>query len=183
MGKQARQVRHKTYSDRRDWTVRLLSGIKCPVVVEVGVHKADYGCLVLDIVPDMIWYGVDPYMPYGIRGQKNPSYEGWDALHQKVLGKMSRFGERFVLVRKTSDEAVNFIPNDVDFVFIDGNHDYDYVQRDLRSYEAKIKKGGIMSGHDYNTGPGVAIAEYVEEHGRNIIHEDFDPCGVWWWRV
>jgi len=183
MSRLSKKKRHQTYSDRRDWTARLLSGIKRPIVVEVGVHKADYSSLTLDIVPDMIWYGVDPYMPYGRWGRKNPNWGGWNALHQKIIAKMARFGERFILVRKTSDEGVNFIPDNVDFVFIDGNHDYDYVQRDLVAYESKVKKGGIMAAHDFATGPGVAIAEYVKEHNRNIIHEDFDPCGVCWWRV
>lgn len=175
--------RAKTYVDRADWTVQLLSGIKRPVVVEVGVHKADYGYLTLDIVPDMIWYGVDPYTLYG-RRRKIYHQNIWDGLCLKVTAKMSRrFGERFILVRKRSDEAIPYLPAKVDFVFIDGNHDYDYVIKDLRMYEPLVKKGGIMAAHDFNTGPGVAIAEHVKKYNRNIVHEDFDPCGVCWWRM
>lgn len=175
--------RCKVYLDRRDWTVRLLSGIKNPVLIEVGVHKADYGCLVLDVIPDLTWYGIDPYTMYG-RRLKLRYQRLWDVLFLKITKKVSRFGGRFILVRKTSDEAVNSIPdNSVDFVFIDGNHDYDYVLRDLKGYEKKVKKGGIMAAHDYKSGPGKAIAEHIRLYNRDVIYEDFDPiCGLCWWR-
>tara|TARA_R110000744_G_scaffold106005_2_gene202167 strand:+ start:494 stop:1141 length:648 start_codon:yes stop_codon:yes gene_type:complete len=37
-----------------------------------------------------------------------------------------------------------------DAVFIDGNHSYEYVKKDLGNYSKKVKKGGIIAMHDAN---------------------------------
>lgn len=47
------------------------------------------------------------------------------------------------------------IHGDVDFVFIDGGHDYATVSRDIETYLPFVKKGGIISGHDCIPGSDV----------------------------
>lgn len=42
-----------------------------------------------------------------------------------------------------------FKPNSLDFVFIDGDHRFRYIAEDLYEWFSKVKKGGIVSGHDY----------------------------------
>lgn len=37
-----------------------------------------------------------------------------------------------------------------DAVFIDGNHSYEYVKKDLENYMPKVKDGGIVAMHDVN---------------------------------
>jgi hypothetical protein len=37
----------------------------------------------------------------------------------------------------------------LDFVFIDAEHKYEYVIKDIESWLPKVKPGGIISGHDY----------------------------------
>lgn len=37
-----------------------------------------------------------------------------------------------------------------DFVYIDGNHERNNVERDLQQYITKVKKGGYIGGHDYH---------------------------------
>jgi len=54
------------------------------------------------------------------------------------------------LVRKTSLEASDdFEKRSLDFVYIDGNHAFGYIAMDLAVWVDKIKKGGIIAGHDY----------------------------------
>jgi hypothetical protein len=54
------------------------------------------------------------------------------------------------IVRKTSMEAVkDFADNSLDFVYIDGSHDFRYVAEDIEEWTKKVKVGGIVSGHDY----------------------------------
>lgn len=38
----------------------------------------------------------------------------------------------------------------LDFVFIDAGHDYDSVSKDLQSWTPKVRKGGVICGHDIN---------------------------------
>lgn len=47
-------------------------------------------------------------------------------------------------------EAVkDFTDNSLDFVYIDGNHQLQYVIEDITQWSKKLKVGGIISGHDY----------------------------------
>ncbi len=38
----------------------------------------------------------------------------------------------------------------IDFCFIDGSHEYEDVKKDILAYLPKVKKGGILAGHDYD---------------------------------
>ena len=38
-----------------------------------------------------------------------------------------------------------------DWIYIDGNHTYEYVKQDLEGYRPKVKPGGYMAGDDYGT--------------------------------
>lgn len=63
----------------------------------------------------------------------------------KIFDMESTFAARF------------FIDEMFDFVFIDAGHDYESVKNDLESWYPKVKKGGIIAGHDIHA-PGVAKA-------------------------
>jgi predicted O-methyltransferase YrrM len=56
------------------------------------------------------------------------------------------------------EASKNFEDNSVDFVFIDADHEYESVVKDIDSWLPKVKKGGIISGHDYITWKGVKLA-------------------------
>ncbi len=64
------------------------------------------------------------------------------------------------------DRAKDFEDGSIDFLFIDANHTYEYVIRDLQAFLPKMKKGGVISGHDHNDQhPGVirACREFFPE--------------------
>lgn len=57
----------------------------------------------------------------------------------------------------------------LDFVFIDGNHSYDYVMADIKAWFPKLKWGGIIGGDDYEAAwPGVMKA----------VNEVFGPDSI-----
>jgi len=60
-----------------------------------------------------------------------------------------------VIVGKSDESSKFFEDNSVDVIFIDAGHSYDSVIQDIKSWLPKIKDGGIMSGHDYNSWSGV----------------------------
>ena len=51
-----------------------------------------------------------------------------------------------------SKDAINDIEETLDFVYIDGNHDYEFVKNDIEIYYAHLKKGGVIGGHDFYNG-------------------------------
>jgi len=75
-------------------------------------------------------------------------------------------------------EAIkDFNPRSLDFVYIDANHEYDFVKEDIVAWSKIVKVGGIVSGHDYghfkhkdrNLGSKRAIDEYVKEHNKKLF--------------
>jgi SAM-dependent methyltransferase len=44
-----------------------------------------------------------------------------------------------------------FADKTLDFVFIDADHTVDAVQSDIAAWRPKIKSGGTLAGHDWNT--------------------------------
>lgn len=60
--------------------------------------------------------------------------------------------------KKTSMEAVNdFPPRSLDFVYIDADHRFPFVAEDIYYWYWRVKRGGIIAGHDYSdTRPGEA---------------------------
>jgi len=62
--------------------------------------------------------------------------------------------------------AEKFEDDSVDFIFIDADHSYESVKKDIKAWWPKIKKGGVMSGHDYFSFSGVRQA--VDETFPNV---------------
>lgn len=63
-------------------------------------------------------------------------------------------------LRMTSEQAAKcFEDESLDFVFLDADHGYPSVKKDIECWYPKVKIGGVISGHDYDkTWPGVIDA-------------------------
>ena len=69
-----------------------------------------------------------------------------------------------------SIEAIKHIPEKLDFVYIDANHRYEFVKKEIEAYWKIIKEGGILGGHDVTN---VGLTE-----SPNAIGKGANPCGV-----
>ncbi len=77
------------------------------------------------------------------------------------------------LIRKSSMEAVKeFAPQSLDFVYIDGDHRYQQVLKDLTAWSKIVRPDGIVSGHDYLTFKhpeiGVPVKRAIDRYIRNL---------------
>jgi hypothetical protein len=78
------------------------------------------------------------------------------------------FNNQFNILKMDSISAsLHFSDNFFDVIFIDADHEYDGVKKDLIHWYPKLKTGGILCGHDYHKNhPGVQKA-IVETFGIN----------------
>lgn len=80
---------------------------------------------------------------------------------------MKKHKGKYKLLRGLSSEVVESVKdNSLDFVYLDGNHSYEGVRLDLAIWMPKLKKGGVMAGHDYlNEAYGVnqAVGEFCKD--------------------
>lgn len=78
----------------------------------------------------------------------------------------------------SAESAAKFEDQSVDFLFIDGGHEYEAVKRDIQAWLPKMKPGGFMAGDDYSPEhwPGVveAVTELLPDHG---------VAGWWYYQI
>ncbi|MDP2924182.1 MAG: class I SAM-dependent methyltransferase [Candidatus Omnitrophota bacterium] len=65
--------------------------------------------------------------------------------------------ENIILINKTSAEAAKEAKVIFRFIFIDGNHEYEYVRNDISNWGRHLASGGIIALHNRRY-PGVAKA-------------------------
>lgn len=114
------------------------------VGVEIGVYGGQSSQLFLENCAFM--HFIDPCFEY----PENPD-KGWFCIESHFRQKMEPFNGRFKFIKGMSADVADQVP-EVDFVFIDGNHSYAYVVKDIALYWPKVKSGGFLCGHDYSGG-------------------------------
>lgn len=148
-----------------------------PVVAEIGVAE---GLFSRDILRD--WkvsklYSVDNWGKInGQTGDGGFENDWHNKNFQNVQALLTEFGDRSVILRGISWEMAAQVPdNSLDLVYIDCCHTYECVKKDLQAWAPKVKKGGIIAGHDINNkmyGVRQAVDEFtggkwklIPEHG------------------
>ena len=114
----------------------------CRVGVEIGVNEGEYGIKLCKA--GLKAYGIDPYIAY--KEYKEP--EAYVSNYEQALKNLK--GYDYTIIKKFSMDALADFKNEsLDFVYIDGNHSLPYIAEDIFGWQYKLRKGGIMSGHDY----------------------------------
>jgi len=95
------------------------------------------------------------------------------------LSKCKRFDDlRIKFYEFDSFTASNFIDNNsLDFCYIDSDHSYKHVVKEIPLYLDKVKLGGFFGGHDWNH---KGVAKAVLEH---FSIDELYLGGVDWWIV
>ena len=116
--------------------------------IEIGSQFGDSAMAFYQSKVFKIFYCIDPY----IQGfdPDDISTSNSLPLAEKEFDRKFQNNEVIKKIKQKSDDAINLFENEsIDFIYIDGNHRYEYVKKDIENYFPKIKHGGIISGHDY----------------------------------
>lgn len=117
--------------------------------VEIGVYKGAFTKLFCEA--GLKIYGVDSWKPYSdFDIVENNRVNRQNFLYSHAQRTLAQYGKNVILIKKLSMEAIkDFKDESLDFVYIDGNHCLKYVIEDICEWSKKVRKGGIVSGHDY----------------------------------
>jgi len=158
---------------------------------EIGVFEGDTSHRLMEALPGVKHLiCVDPFEHYPEQTVTlNPKKAKFhDADYNQVMGTFTRNMEphksRYTLMRDYSTNAARLVEDhSLDFVFIDGNHAYEYIVADIKAWLPKIKLGGLLSGHDYKV-KGHNRSFGVTRAVNEIFKEDFEfKRFVWWHNV
>lgn len=105
------------------------------------------------------------------------------------LDKEGRTRKPYVLMRMLAEEAHKIIAEGcLDIVYIDCQHAYLNVKDDIKNWKPKIRKGGILAGHDYNpwgvpNASGVAKAVDEAFPSVNLVVDVPSHNCNWWLKI
>ena len=157
--------------------------------VEIGVYKAFHAESLLKRLDLRRLFLVDPYDLYSTYEEGHRHY-GVDQdplllAKKEAQQRLAPYADKIEWVYKLSVAAADVIPNELDSVYIDGNHAEDFVRQDIASYYSKIRPGGVIGGHDFYNGfcrehDGVinAVMEFATQNKLSLQVELPD-----WWIV
>jgi hypothetical protein len=149
------------------------------VGAEIGVHAGDFSEQILRIVKPTKLELIDPWIYEPSERYKDAWYGG------KAQGGQEEMDRRYKAVRTrfrqeiragqisvhrgySSEVCKKFADGYFDWIYIDGNHLYEFVKGDLEGYYSKVKRSGYITGDDYKiggwweSGVKVAVDEFVE---------------------
>lgn len=143
---------------------------KFTTYAEVGVEMAKTTSYLLKHCPTLTTvYAIDNY----------PIYELCSAKMQKCRQRIAQKrlnDHRVRFIKETSETSSNLVPNNLDIVFIDANHRYEFVKQDIELWYPKLREGGILIGHDYSL-RNFGVVKAVHERFRYIYTSD---DRIWW---
>ncbi len=164
---------------------KLFKELNFTVGAEVGVERGRFSKIICQVNPQLKLYVIDCWQTY--KGYRDHvSQERLDEFYLETKTRLTPFNCH--IIRDWSIEAVKrFADESLDFVFIDASHDYEHVKEDIREWSKKVKRGGIVAGHDYidkmhgiTYGVKRAVNEWIKENSISpLFVYKKDSCPTW----
>lgn len=126
------------------------------VGAEIGVAGGEHALSLLETLSIKKLYLIDPYDIYETYTEGKQHYgadgSGLNKFKASAEKLLSKFSDRIVWVREMSSDAAYSITEELDFVYVDGNHAEDFVRQDINNFFPKLSSRGVIGGHDFYNG-------------------------------
>ena len=138
--------------------------------IEIGCYTAVNSKDILNVLNVKELVIIDPYEKYS----DFPDYNENLLTNANDIAKkrLSKFSDKVSWVKEYSSDAIPFLNGQFDFIYIDGNHEYEFVYQDMINYFNILAPGGIMGGHDISdSGVHKAFVKFLN-------HNDVTDFGI-----
>ena len=149
------------------------------VGAEVGVCDGYYSEVLCKNIPGLKLYAIDSWDLYEEYRDFRREESQYLKIYNDACEKLKPYNCEIIKAR-SMDAVKKFEDESLDFVYIDANHAYEFVKEDIREWTKKVRKGGIVAGHDYyktkagNMGVINVVDEYIKEHGYKFNRTRWD---------
>ena len=118
------------------------------MAVEIGAYAGE-GTLTLSNYFNLV-IAVDPWLNGYDKNDLASEQVSMDIVFKKFIEKISNI-KNIKYIPAFSKNAIKFFNDQsIDFLYIDGDYRYEAVINDIALWTKKIKKNGIISGHDFS---------------------------------
>lgn len=91
-------------------------------------------------------------------------------IYVEVCRAFAPYPNVVVLRMKSEDAAAHFPDRFFDYVYVDGDHSYEGVTKDLVSFFPKVKPGGLIIGDDYGWGDvSIAVQAFIKSRKDDLL--------------
>ena len=142
-------------------------------VAEVGVGFGDFSRKILDVVKPREFVAVDLFELHeaskGGRRRRRLGAASHEAYYRQQFKQ--EIDDRIVQIRKgPSHIMLEQLPDDrFDLVYIDANHAYARVKRDVEAGRRKLRPGGLLALDDYERGDPFGLSIYGVKHAAHEL--------------
>lgn len=153
--------------------------------VEIGVYTGANALSMITNLNIQKLYLVDPYIEYSEYDKAELGAVKYqiplEATYKQALADLTPY-KSIQFIRQKSQDAVDKIP-EVDFVYVDGNHAYEYVKQDIESYFPKLKQDGVLGGDNFELKSVLhAVGEFTCNNGLVLYTKPYEYYAEWWFK-
>ena len=117
------------------------------VGAEIGVYKGEFTEQFCKAGLKM--YGIDPWHSYAGAGRAAKDQKRQEFLYEHTKRVLAPYNDCTIIRKASSDAVQHFKDRSLDFVYIDGDHNFKHVAEDIYEWAWKVRIGGVVSGHEY----------------------------------
>lgn len=147
------------------------------IIAEVGVKEGKFFKHLIKTIKPQKAYAIDCWDLFITKSQNDSDTNRSELLEMKnkIIRKYKK-DPRIIIINDFSDVASKQIPDEsLDFVYLDADHSYEGCKTDLECWYPKVKKNGIIAGHDY---ADVVTPNGVEFNVVKAVNEFFNNIHV-----
>ena len=144
--------------------------------VEIGVEQGLFSESLCKNNPGVKHFSIDAWKAYsGYRD--HVSQAKLDGFYEATKARLAPY--QCEIIRGFSLEVINqFRDGSLDYVYIDGNHNFQNLTNDISEWSKKVRVGGVISGHDYKR-----EKKQVFNHTVQVVHGYTDAYHITPWFI
>ena len=131
---------------------QVLVGKKNLIGIQIGSYAGESTNMFVNTGAFKRLWCIDPWVED--YDENDATCDGTVCLAEKAFDERFKNCTVVAKLKAKSTDVVNMFEDEsIDFIYIDGNHQYNAVKKDLENYYPKIKTGSFIAGHDYGGAP------------------------------
>lgn len=142
---------------------------KHSIVGEIGVSKGGYS--------EKILAQTQPQQLFLIDSWSSGIYQSYREIVEEKFKKEIALRQIHIRQGMSTEELEKFDDGFFDWLYLDSDHRYENISKELEICRRKVKKGGIIAGHDYVTGAWLSRRRY------GVVEAVNEFCNKYQWEM
>lgn len=165
---QEKHIAHLKVIPNRAALIALLA--KNGVIAEIGVNKGEFSKQIVELSSPSRFHLIDAW-------STGRYHDGLQILVEGIFQHEIKEGSVVINRGYSTDVCAIFPDSYFDWIYIDTDHSYNLTKKELELYEPKMKKGGIIAGHDFVMGNWIGGIKY------GVMEAVYEFCVTHQWEL